>query len=97
MKSIMIGILSAGLFLALTGCAKNVDRINFTKWGNSYIPNGSSIDTTAQGGASTDVGSQLPQNSNNVIPKASLGGAYHRTFASSPSYRLVGGFHVAGQ
>lgn len=79
----------------LSGCAKNVDRINFTKWGNSYLtPQGSSVDTSAHGGTNTIVGSQAPQNGINTVPKASVGGAYHRSFATSPSYRMVGGFHV---
>ena len=92
-KLLPIMILSA----LATGCAKNVDRINFTKWGNSYVPQGSSIDTTAQGGSNTLVTSQLPQTGNNIMPRSSVGGAYQRSAATSPSYRMVGGFHVGNR
>jgi hypothetical protein len=80
--------------VSLAGCAKNVDRVDFSKWGNSYVPAASdafkNVDTTAQGGVPN--GTQ-PNSPNYVVPKASVGGAYHRTFATSPSYRMVGGFH----
>ena len=82
----------AGLFALVataSGCAKNVDKIEFNKWGNSYIPKGNSIDTSAQGGA--PVGGST--NGRESIPKASLGGTYQRATSVSPHYRLVGGFH----
>lgn len=96
-KSQILAIFSFTVgILALSGCAKNVDRAQFTKWGNSFVPRGTSIDTTAQGGATDN--NVVPQNGINKLPKASVGGAYHRSFATSPSYRMVGGFHVtAGQ
>jgi hypothetical protein len=87
------------LSLAAAGCAKNVDRVEFRKWGHSFdrppggMPEGTNIDTSAQGGASVGVG-PLPESTNYKLPKASVGGSYHRTFATSPSYRLMGGFHV---
>ena len=81
-----------GLFLAASGCAKNVDRVNFTKWGNSFVPRGSGVDTTAQGGAAQN--GVIPKSQNNQLTKASIAGTYHRTFAASPNYRLIGGFHI---
>ncbi len=89
--TIVLGFLTLG-----TGCAKNVDRIQFTKWGNSFIPRGTGVDTTAQGGATQN--GVIPQSPSFQNTKASVGGAYYRTFATSSHYRMVGGFHVtAGQ
>lgn len=92
-----IGTLALAFMVTASGCAKNVDRIDFTKWGNSFIPTqrpNSGMDTTAQGGAA--VNGVVPQGQNHKVPKASMGGTYHRTFATSPNYRMVGGFHVTG-
>jgi hypothetical protein len=93
-SKLRLGMIGIFALAALSGCAKNVDRIDFTKWGNSYVPRGSSVDTTAQGGVPTTQGATPPQSANHIVPKASLGGSYHRSFATSPSYKMVGGFHV---
>ncbi len=85
--------------VAGAGCAKNVDKVEFRKWGHSFdapaggAPPGDNIDTTAQGGSSLGNG-PVPESPNFKMPKASVGGAYHRTFSSSVNYRLMGGFHV---
>lgn len=86
-------------FLAISasavGCAKNVEQVDFTKWGYSFEPQnngGTRIDTSAQGGASQS--GALPNSTNFTIPKASVGGAYLRTSSSSASYRMTGGFHT---
>ncbi len=87
-------ILAAGFVAALggSGCARNVDRIEFEKWGSSYLPkNFTTFDTTAQGGS--PVGGVVPQSPNYQLPKTSVGGTHHRTFATSSRYRMVGGFH----
>jgi hypothetical protein len=87
--------LFVAIFLLITsgaGCAKNVDRINFTKWGSSFVPRGSGMDTTAQGGGALN--GVVPQSADKRMPKASVGGTYLRSFAESPRYRMVGGFHV---
>jgi hypothetical protein len=94
-RLILSAILTLALAVAASGCAKNVDKIEFKKWGNSFVPpqrNTSGVDTTAQGGAAQN--GVIPQNGINAMPKASLGGAYQRTFATSPHFRMVGGFHV---
>lgn len=91
-------LLSVALTVAGSGCAKNVDRIEFEKWGNSFVNpqrNTTGMDLTAQGGAAQN--GQIPQNDSYKVPRASVGGSYHRNFASSPNYRLVGGFHVSSQ
>lgn len=92
-----VGLTAAvALTFSILGCAKNVDRIDFVKWGNSYVPRGSSMDTSAQGGASQN--GLIPKSTNFAAPKASVGGSYHRTYATSPRYRMIGGFHTgAGQ
>lgn len=83
------------LIITATGCAKNVDRIEFTKWGNSFVPpRTTGFDTTAQGGGIQNTRGGTPMNNYHMVPKASVGGTYHRTFATSPSYRMVGGFHT---
>lgn len=92
-------ILAALVAVSAAGCAKNVDKINTTKWGSSFVPGSSSrnssMDLTAQGGSSVGTAT-VPSGENNIIPKASVGGTYHRTFAASAHYRMVGGFHVSG-
>jgi len=74
------------------GCAKNVDRIEFQKWGYSYVPRLSSIDTSTQGGAAQD--NVIPSAAGKSMPAAAVGGTYQRSTATSPNYRLMGGFHV---
>jgi hypothetical protein len=89
---ILIAVLA---LTALGSCAKNVDQVEFTKWGNSFVPaqrNTTGMDTTAQGGALQN--GVTPQSPNHKVTKASVGGSYHRTFSTSPNYRMVGGFHV---
>ena len=81
----------------MSGCAKNVEKFDYNKWGNSFVPakqNSSAVDTTVQGGAAQN--GQIPQNGVNKVPKASVGGAYQRSFATSPHFRMVGGFNVTG-
>jgi hypothetical protein len=85
-------VLIVGALLTAQGCAKNVDKVNYNKWGYSFVSRGNGVDTTAQGGAVQ--GTAVPQSTNYKAPKASANGAYQRGFASSPNYRLVGGFHV---
>jgi hypothetical protein len=92
MKRVKISLLAAVFALTAAGCAKNVERIEFTKWGHSYVPNKSSMDTTAQGGAQQN--NVVPTNGVQSMPKASVGGSYHRTFSQSPNFKMVGGFHV---
>jgi hypothetical protein len=77
-----------------SGCAKNVDHIEFKKWGNSFVPprTTDAMDTSVQGGAAQN--GVVPKNGVNAMPKAAVGGTYHRTFASSNHYRMVGGFHT---
>lgn len=87
-------LLSLGM-LASASCAKNVDKIDFTKWGNSFVvpqKNVSGMDTTANGGSPQD--GVVPESPNFKAPKAAVGGAYQRGFAASANYRLVGGFHL---
>lgn len=90
-KTLIFGLLLTVVLGSASGCAKNVDRINFNKWGNSYLPKNSSMDNSAQGGASQN--GEIPSSANFVVPKASVGGSYHRSTATSPRYRMVGGFH----
>src|SRR5947208_1601105 len=87
------------VFLALvsaSGCAKNVDRFQFTKWGNSFIPapqgGVTQMDTSAQGGAAQN--GVIPKSPTMAMPRAAVGGSYQRNFATSSHYRMVGGFHV---
>jgi hypothetical protein len=94
MKHASLGIVALSMMAALAGCSKNVERMEFEKWGNSYVPRGSSIDTSAQGGVSTAQGNAAPQNGIHAVPKASVGGTYQRSFATSTNYKMVGGFHV---
>lgn len=93
-------IVSLALFLGLSvaagSCAKSVDTVDTTKWGRSFEPNQDGsvrLDPSAQGGGRQADGT-VPTSSNYVVPKASVGGAYHRTFSTSPSYRMTGGFHT---
>lgn len=84
-----------GLSAAAGGCARNVDQVDFNKWGSSFNSNngsGDRIDTSAQGGASQN--GVTPTSTNFAVPKASVGGAYHRTTSTSPTYRMTGGFHT---
>jgi hypothetical protein len=91
-RTVALLSLAIGASLSATGCAKNVDHVEFTKWGHSFVPRGTSMDTTAQGGA--PLNNVTPSSTNYRVPKASVGGSYLRTFATSPSYRMVGGFHT---
>ena len=95
MKKLISSTFIIALMIAASGCAKNVDRIEFTKWGNSFVPQRTtSFDTTAQGGGIQNQRGGVPENAYNKMPKAAVGGTYHRTFATSTSYRMVGGFHT---
>lgn len=80
-----------GLSAAAGGCARNVDQVEFNKWGESFS-SGNRIDTSAQGGATQN--GVAPTSTNFAVPKASVGGAYHRTTSTSPTYRMTGGFHT---
>jgi len=93
MSSIRVFVGAALLATASgAGCAKNVDRIEFQKWGYSYVPRLSSIDTSTQGGAAQK--SVVPSSAGKSMPAAAVGGAYERSTATSPNYRLMGGFHI---
>lgn len=92
LRILVFALLALSSMALASGCAKNVQKVQYTKWGNSFVPRGTGVDTTAQGGASQN--GVVPQGPNNKLTKASAAGAYFRTFASSPNYRMVGGFHV---
>ena len=93
-QSWKIALVATFLVFSAAGCAKNVERINFTKWGNSSLPAGrNGVDTTAQGGSSLG-NTAVPANANNAMPKSSVGGTYQRTKSQSANYIMTGGFHV---
>ena len=74
------------------GCARNVSEFEFTKWGYSYVPRTTGIDTSAQGGGAQN--NRVPASAGKTMPKASIGGTYKRKVSTSSNYRMTGGFHV---